>query len=159
MVQYAIDFVDNLEHIDCMLILLHHPCKDIDRWCDCTSYRMIQLHDIRTLQRKITRHLLPSYWWVEHFSFTSSYQREIWQFSSKWNRREKSSTDRINKNSNFLPFFYVSRFQIKSIWNEREIYEGKSDNIRVKLSRRLLKWKRFHKHHRHELFIMLINVY
>ena len=38
---------------------------------------------------------------------------------SEWNRREKSSTDRINKNSNFLPFLYVSRFQIKSIWNER----------------------------------------
>lgn len=124
--QYAIDFVDNLEHIDCMLILLHHPCKDIDRWCDCTSYRMIQLHDIRTLQRKITRHLLPSYWWVEHFSFTSSYQGEIWQFSSKWNRREKSSTDRINKNSNFLPFFLRLTFsnQINMKW-ERKIWREK----------------------------------
>lgn len=52
MVQCVIDFVDNLEHIDCKLILLHHPYKDTDRWCDCKSYRMIQLHDIRTLQEK-----------------------------------------------------------------------------------------------------------
>src|SRR5690349_12445039 len=42
MEQCVNDFADNLEHIDYMSILSHHPCKDIALTYDCMFFQMIQ---------------------------------------------------------------------------------------------------------------------
>lgn len=120
MVQCAIDSVDNLEHIDCKLILLRHPYTDIDRWCDCKSYRMIQLHGIRTLQGKnhktFTFKLLMSIFSTRNVLITIrqfSYHTAANEIDVKNHRQTESMKIQIS-----FHYFYVSRFHIKSIWNE-----------------------------------------